>query len=654
MDLSLSILFVLAVILGLGEWLPARFPGLRFAVGGAAIPLVMQTGAVVFGFPLSWLGWALVVVAFAGFVRRGHRIARAPASAMSTLSGLTHPIYVLPLLIAAVGLAFGDTVYVPYGQDEFTSWLYWPRQQYVADQVWRADMLWNITGYVQGWPLSIVFAQTPWSEFSGLRGISVAALWHVGVLGIAYDIVGEVSRRQVGFPAAQAAVLAWLVVLILLAGEAAWTLVPQLVQVEMPQVYFLSAGFAAAALVVNADRRESSVLALACGLLFAAAYTIKVANIAAAPGLLIIAALLVWREPSWATRVVGCAALLLPLIAVAISWSWLTPFAKVETCFTRLDQTLGTRIGDLVSADGRAIAGAMLRASIAYVSTYKLPLTLGAGLGVALGIRRHAAVVVGLFVFIAAYIAGLLPIYVFCLGPGSVAQPFDSLQRYLMVPLRVVHVTGLILLATSAIDIVAPRMGRIVAHHRAPLVGALAGTLLLAWQVAATYRAVGNLSTRYREDPQNVASMARLEQEAASLRSLLQKRAGDEPHIALVTQGRYGYESSMAYYLALGRKRGASLRTYRLYPAYSWGASARNMWMQATTPERLLVTFRGLDIIWPFEIDEWMRGVLTQLATDGNCTSFDISNYFLVRNNTTHTFDCVAKVNSAEKPRATW
>lgn len=75
--------------------------------------------------------------------------------------------------------------------------------------------------------------------------------------------------------------------------------------------------------------------------------------------------------------------------------------------------------------------------------------------------------------------------------------------------------------------------------------------------------------------------------------------------------------------------------------------------MQATTRERLLATFRELDIIWPFEIDSWMHGVLAELATDKTCIGSDFSIYFLLRN-TTQTFECVAKASGAEKPRANW
>ena len=217
MDLAVSLLFVYLVMLGLGAWLPVPAPGVRLMAGGALVPIAMHSGAVGGGLPLSWLGWTLTGIAAGGLVfcyRRGRRW-----DASKLLREVRHPVYVLPALIAAVALAHGDIPYVPYGQDEFTSWMYWPRQQFVADAVWRADMAWNIKGYMQGWPLSIVFAQTAWDEFSGVRGIAVAAMWHVGLLGVAYDLIDERLRGE-DMAAGQAAALAWSVVGLMLAAEA--------------------------------------------------------------------------------------------------------------------------------------------------------------------------------------------------------------------------------------------------------------------------------------------------------------------------------------------------------------------------------------------------------------------------------------------------
>lgn len=653
MDPLLSLAFSYVAILGLGAWLPTRFAGLRFAVGGAMIPIGMHVGALVFGLRLSWIGLALILAAVAGIAWRYRRVRLSISSGRFPIGSLLHPVVVLPALIAGVVLIRGDIAYFPYGQDEFTSWLYWPRQQFLADVVWRDDMAWNITGYTQGWPLSIVFAQTPWPEFAGIRAIAVAALWHVGLIGILYDVIDDVLRRRIGMSTAEAIIGGWAFVGAALAVEASWSLVPQLLQVEIPQVYFLAAGFAAAVLALAPERRDELAPTLGCGLLFAAAYLVKIANIAALAGLLVIAFAWSRSQPSWRRRLLGAVALVGPVLVAAASWSAFTPFTAVETCFTQLGGTVQSRAAELFSPQGRATAAGLAQAALTYLAAYKLPLTLVAGAGLALGTISRAGVVVALFAFFAVYVAGLLPIYLFCLQGNNPAQPFDSLQRYLMVLVRVAHVTGLTLLAISAIALAGPLVRRMTGRLRSIATIALAcvAVAFVVWQIVATQRAIDNLSTRYRERPENVAQMVRLDRDAAALRSVIGQRSGDLPRVVIIAQGSTGYEYSIAHYLALSRARGDRLTLYRLMPGYSWGPAAQNRWMTPVAADRLAETFEQADIIWPFDIDDWMVSVLRRLVAEADCAG-ELSSAFLIRR-AGGAFGCLSKENAGKEPART-
>ena len=101
-------------------------------------------------------------------------------------------------------------------------------------------------------------------------------LMHVGVLGFTFDLTRFVALRSGVSENKTANLIAWLLVLVLLAVEASWILFPTFQLIEKPLLYAYLAGL----LLVLASQYcefDRTRLAAFLGLVFAAGYLIKVA-----------------------------------------------------------------------------------------------------------------------------------------------------------------------------------------------------------------------------------------------------------------------------------------------------------------------------------------------------------------------------------------
>ena len=208
--------------------------GFQFCVVVLIVPIYLYVGNVLLGLPLSALTLAFAAIAMAGF---GKLVIQRSLTWENCRSSALHPIFILPLLALAVALTINDLTYLPYPGDETGSWLRYARQVYLADAYWSDKLIYHHGAYTTGWPMMIAFANIFDSQYVDRNGIVFLFLMHVGVLGFTFDLTRFVVLRSGVSDNRTANLIAWLLVLVLLAVEASWILFPTFQLIEKPLLY---------------------------------------------------------------------------------------------------------------------------------------------------------------------------------------------------------------------------------------------------------------------------------------------------------------------------------------------------------------------------------------------------------------------------------
>lgn len=604
MSIAVPLFLNLLTAIGLGAWWRVPSPSARLLLGAVTIPAVLLVADMGLGFGLLLPGWGLVGAGLLGLV------VKRPFP----VGFWRHPIVVLPFLVAAVAAAGGDFVYRPHSWDEFSAWLTWPREAYLDNSFLSPEATWSGMGYTQGLPALMVFPQLFFPTFDAGRSAAPFLILYAGLMGLVWE---EITHHE---PADRGSWAAWLVVLLLLAAEAAWTLVPQLMLVETPQIYLIAAVLL---LLLRAARGDDWAWWTA-GVAAAACYLIKAPAAALGPALLVgwaVAALTDSRERSLLRPVVLAG----PLVLAYLGWQALVPPVGAGQCISNpLAALAGWEQG------GRAVETAhrMLGGMAEYTRRFKLPLSAAALIGLAAGFwtRRETRPMLAVLVaWLAAYGSGLLLTFAFCFSDYERDQ-LASLPRYTSVALRVIHVVGLVLLAEWGLS-------RIAARGWNPTRAAAVLTLFAAlYQVWAVVAALDNARRRTRETPEAVALVAQVLTEADSLSRLVRERfPGQVPTVALITQGGQGFEWVIARQAALGLSRPGHWR-FRLREGFSWGERADDPWRMASGAEAARLALMRAEVIWPMTMDAWMIDTLAPLIDDPACRSRPEA-YFLVRRN---------------------
>lgn len=655
MDVLEPLLIVYGVMVGLGTWLPAAPAGVRLIVGGAAIPLTLFFGNFVLGARLSVVAYAMAAAAALGLVVR-----LRPAARTIRWSGLAaHPVVVLPVLFVAVTLVSGYHGYAIFLGDEFSNWLYWTKEAWLRDTVLHPAMKWRGFAYTQGWPTALALPQLFHADFDLGRALVVAFLWHVAAIGVVYDMLVRAFHGRCGLDRTPAAALAWTMILALLAIEATWTLAPQNLLIERPQIYMLAGILGVAGLAALEDGASRS-LALAAGVLMATAYLLKVTTMGFMPALVLISLAPAFRgSRGWwiedraeARRLATVLACVLgpPLLTYAAWRLWL-PFDPPRGCVASPLNVF--QVADAVGGPEAGVGARFLDRLGDYLAGFKLPLTLVAGAGIVAGLRdrRLFAVAAPLALYAVVYLASLYILYAVCFQ-GYERETFASLQRYVRVPLRLIHLFGPLLLVLAVMPWLAGSWETVFrtlpGRQSIRMAGAIFIAVLLAYQARALDDALRNAALRDRETPDTVRNHEHLKAEAMQLRALIGRLDLKSPRVAIIAQGGVGDALNVARYWSLGDRRGGGPHYYRVAPPYSWGPVKANLWMTASRPAAVRAHLAGFDLIWPYRTDAWMVSILGDLVDDADCAT-RAQRYFLVATGgPNRSMRCVAKLGRGQ------
>lgn len=621
----MGILIYAFLAAGLGSWFRLRsrsglnMLGLRFAVGYAAMILVLFFAQSVLGVSGAVGFWCLCILSGGGILFR-----LKTTGWPSGFPGLClHPVW---LLLVAGGIAVivnGGVGYLPVTHDEFSHWLGNPVKINAFGSWVSARASLHLADYPPGWPLLLAL---PW-QISGTVDLGAAAaapfVLHVAAIGVVFDLVVFLIRRHLNAGSRHCIAAGWAFILLFMAAETFGPLWPTTLLIEPPQ--FLGYAIVLLALfatgVAKEDRRT---LEFSAGLMLASCYLIKSAALIFVPtiiGVFLLQLLLRLDGPGRIRdALISSALVTLPVLIVAVTWGSISDgngclYSPLET----LTPEALARAGSL---DWRDLANRYTGALWDYISSYKAPLTVAATIGMAAGLLRRnftAPLVFGLVA--TGYLALLYWYHLSCFG-NYYFENLNSIQRFTRVLLRTLHGVGLVLLLDAALRGFARYNENRQHPAKMPAIIvtamlALGIAVLGAWQMHSIYRSVDIVTARTGQaiDPR-VDEMRRA---ALRIEELKATSLPASPVLQVVSQGLDSAVIDYARFFALSRQRGDTGATYKVAGSHSWSPKPVNTWQSRATREELRRILENADIIWPTALDPWLRSVLAELVDDDDC-----------------------------------
>jgi len=636
-----GLLFGFGIIGGLGVWFSGAGLGASFFLGSVLIPLTLFLGTTILGINLSWVGWVIVLFAVIGYLKASRHFNLQWKH--DCYQYLAHPIFVLPALILIVGSTGGESTYLLWSFDEFSSWGSWAKQIFVADTSWREDMTAIYRNYPKGWPMVIAFAQLPFTGFDELRGIAFLALFHVAFLALSFDVIRCVVEKETNISKKVSFLFAWSTILILLLVEVSWKLLPPSLLIERPVLYWSLGLFVLAFLAWYKEKSRTTIF-IGMGLTLASALALKTP----ATSLIIPAALIgliYWKSQENKTEISFLkfvTYLFLPVVITAVSWVIYSQTGKVSLGFRiLLDENSVTKFF--------ALSTLIKEALLSYIISYKSPLTgLGLiGLFSAFWFPKQRAIVAVMLIYILLSWMALWPLYIFNIG-GSEYEVLPSFQRYARLPIRMVHFFGLVFLTINLFTYLKLKnfhWSQLILKEKSLIrIGFLTILMLGSFQVWSLDRSYLDMGLRdYGSTTTDLTRAKRIREfrrQSEGFNSLIKKLNLSTPTTLFISQGGNGFVERMAKYYSITDQKNSKIHLYHFQPGWSWGPESTNQWMRKTTNKKFGNLISSSDIIWPHKLDSWSIKILSNYIDDKNCRQ-NLTKYFVVK--TRNNFKCYFK-----------
>jgi len=644
-----DLIVLAAVAVGLGGLFPTPFSTDALATGYRAfVGFCALVGLLFFTVTLGGLGiaggvYTCLALAGMGLVRLVILCRRERPG----LVHFAHPFPVLLFLIVAVGAMRGQVDFLPTGFDDFANWLLPAKAMWLVDDYWQPDLWGGGFGYNPGWQL-LMAANAP------LRGtfdegwvIWPAVVLHVALLGLVFDVTMNWWRTQFdgGEWAGRIGVAGALILLV--AIEASWVLVPDQILVEGP-LFHTIIGMFALALVYWLDPGRAWPVTVALSVALCAHYVIKNSGTTAVPvvfALAVVAAITAASERAnaWRAAIRHGVAVVAPVLAAMATWSMAPKFSN--KCINDPGEMLSNtgRLAELESTLG--FGADLIGQSMGYLAGFKTPLLVVSLCGVAVGLleRRLRWPAIGVVAYVGVYLAGLFAAYYFC-APDFQAH-FSSLQRYLQVPARLLHLMGPWLLGLYVV-MRWPEISRF-AQRRHSIVAILSLTILLtAYQANVVDAVMARLPGGSKPGPVQ-AFTTEVPDDVHRIRRLAEKHGLQNPKVWMT----FTYFSELPYLMALfaeiptrdaHRLTSATVTRFSLLHSYSTRAELPNPDQGRTGLSRELLLAQ--DILWPLADLPWVRKAIAGVSDNAECLEHPSRHLFLRRPGPgTPMFECVSK-----------
>jgi hypothetical protein len=559
---------------------------------------------------------------------------------------LAHPVAGLGAGVIAVAALQGDVGYFVYLSDDYARWVGIAKQIHALGGLEPARIVQTTPGYNPGWPLLLSLPGAVTGTFDDGQAALIPLVMHLGLLGIAFDLAVSVLQRDAELSKRRAWVLAWMLVLLLLAVEATGQLIARNLLSEPPQVYDMTV--VALLCLVTARHRDAAVpLAVYIGTVFAGLFLIKMTAVSLVPALAAFAAIIAWTgDTAGVGRVRRFVDLVLRYLAGAavmlVLWRTLGPKAEVVHHANPLLLLSPQNLARWFSEQSLDVARVWLGAVWAWISVYKVPVTAAslAGLAWAARSRDGLPVVLLLAVFVISYVGSLMLFQVEIWG-----YYINSVPRFMRVWLRVVHFMGLLMAALLAVAWLRRHWPAAFALPFAnlPMRGLCgAGLVLLAgWQIHVAQVRIDDLGTRAQHTL--MPMMRELTAEAKAIRAEMDRTPEREHRIIFLNADGHTDETLLAFYHLLPTALGADRPNFLLIgPQVSWGMATKIAHSDAGEPD-LPKEVRRADIVWPFRMNDRYRRLLAGLVLPGGCAANPTGFLILANSQRPGEWRCVAK-----------
>ncbi len=647
----LGLVFYYVVATGLGYLAPLSLrsglgvTGIRFALGYAAMVVFTYVAQILLGIPLGVTVALLLILALVGIAIQIRRW----RDHSQWVQFLVHPAVILTAAGAAAIALNGGIDYLPYGNDEFSSWLATPRLIHLSGSWAAVAGSLNHSTYTPGWQLTLLL---PWQllgqEDFGMSS-SAPFILHVAEIALIYDIAVFLLRQRVDMMAHSAKLAAWVFVLLFLAVEGTGRLWAYTLLIEQPQIY----SYAAIILLIYAAEtsgKDSKALFGVAGVILASAYLYKIAALTLIPAVMGLSAVAFFNRtkniPARIKESVTTAALLAgPILIAMISWSMVMS-SKSCSPFTLSSE----QVAYVLTLDWKGLAVRFGSAVWDYGVGYKTILSIAAGLGmvgaIAGGKYRAALVMILLSV---GYFSALYLYHLTCFGPYYF-ETLNSIPRFTRVPLQVFHALGLVMLFDTALSFAGKmkwaangRVNRLM--NRPSMVGALVLSIIAlgGWQGRQITRSVVDTTTRaYQNIDPRIKEMRLAAKRIEGLRGVMLPK---KPVLTIVSQGGDSAVISYARFFAMGYEESRISPRFIVSNEFSWAPLKNNIWQTQGSLEGTVKKLFQADIIWPIKLDPWLMKGLGRLVPDPSCLAA-LPGKALIRDNTdinAPQFRCIEK-----------
>lgn len=601
---------------GLACLLPAPaagWLGLRFLTAFCALISAVFFLHFAGSVPLSVAARIIAVVAAAGMLLGIRNIIRSPFRGKALL----HPVFIFPGCAVLFG-SFSGISYDPISWDELSNWLGLVQDAVLSDAFFGPEVHWAQPGYTPGWPIALAYPQLILGHYADVNSALIPFLMHVGMLGLLFDVVVHGLKQWEGWNR-QAHLVSWGVILLALSLEASWKLVPLNLLVEKPQIYLICSLLALGA--AASDRRlDWAVLNVHAGMLLIGGYLIKVAMLSFVAPFGVLWACVAWRRGVLGDLKAlgyGLALTLIPMILAYILWRAQSP---ASGCLSNPIAMFTNLMAGDVSGDKGDIYSRLARNIFSYLLEYKLPLTIvaAAGIFIAAVSRGYYPVVIAIAAWLILYFIALFNYYVYCYS-GHDVEVLISWERFTRLPLRVVHVMGVVLPVLAF----ARYGGGILQRRPGVAVVLSAGVALLAvfqlFQLRSTLIEIGRRAT---ETPEWISTGRMVRDDAEALAALVAEKPELGQSVQMLVQDGNGYLRLKGFFHAR--------RKFKVQTSSKFSPAGTDIWTRSIDDPRMAEILLSASLVWPVILDPWMRGVLAPLIEGPQACHEDPSRFFLV------------------------
>ena len=636
-----NFLLIFLLSFGLGGFLPSLATtnqlnlGVRLLGGYALLTCLLYVGIVLLNLGVSISLYTLIVFGLIGsFV-----IVRRALNQSSPYEYLLHPTLLLPILIIGVALVHGPIHFAPYGDDTFINWLIHAKQVWLVDSFYDERIHSSAKGYVPGWHFLLSFTSPLWGTFSDTRAIAAPTILHVALIAATYDAISIWAKAQ-NLDKWMAWLFSTFVILLLLTAESSWHLVPTLILSEMPLFYTVIGIFIIGSFFY-ADDALIYPISFVLSLMLCAHYLMKTQGLAALPIACVIGFTGYLFHTSFRRQNILKAlsisiVILIPTLVVIISWKMIGP--QSPKCIDNAGGFLSKGISQLFgSSQSLVLLKDLFDAVWAYVSTYKLWLTVGAliGVGTALFNRKLRWLSLALIAYILVYTFATYWAYLSC--PNGFNSYLSSLQRYIQLPIRLLHFIGPLMLALNCLKY-SSYFIKDTTQHSIKVLLCLTVGILAAYQLMGIKKSYETMQAPNQGRMEFYSNTIPVETEI--LLKAAASRGIRNPKVMLI----HGFHEFLPYLMALhyGLKNSRA-NIHDNEPLTRWRLKSLQLNMNDIGTPQGPNSFKNPDVLWPLENTPLISSAIKKLTNNLSCIESP-AKYFLIRSSHQFSpFDCVLK-----------